>query len=157
MKFQVFPIYQIMTDRERLKINLIQHLDGSKYENREDIVRIVEKHFPQYLYAGIAYRVIKLRPHEEFDSKKLDDLRSWAMNKEGVDHYITNFSPFASEYDLLFVEGNVLGVSIARLLQEEFPEIKEMEDLKTFIKEDEILVNEVIGYQITDLKEADES
>lgn len=143
--------YQTLTEEdkiERLSKEIARHLEGNK-PSFKTILEMSDKLFPQFTYTGIGYRAVMVLKGQEFDVSKVKENTSWAINPEGREQFLKNAVQDGNANpaivpEVVMVEAMIHGLSLVRLINEKFPELKD-NTLLRFIKEDEVLATEIIS------------
>ena len=138
--------YGLIKDLKVAIKNLIwSHMVSGNKELPLELVKVLEKNYPEYMFHGYAYRVVESKL--DLDHSLLTRGTSWSLNEQGVENFL--FSSINDDTDFpvgtkfYFIEANISGISLIRLVKEEFSELVENFDSAQFLSEDEVIATEI--------------
>lgn len=132
---------------EKIELLVLNHLNANDSNGREDFARRMLKEFPEYSYAGTAYRAVLIdySGTQNFYPEKVLPGSSWAMTPEGLQKFLDN----SYYYEAVRLEGNILGLNFVRLLKEKFSSLlEEHAGFQVYVPEDEIIATEIISFDV---------
>ena len=132
-------------EKKRLKTErrLLFHLRQENGFDPLETAHFLIENYPEYTYSGYAYRAIVLDEGQTFQLDWVNPGSSWALSPQGRDNFLKNDQ---GDRDVTYLEGNIVGINVVRLIKEKFPHILDIRpEYQRFILEDEIIAVEIIG------------
>lgn len=133
---------------QALATHVLRQLVDNTEADRKEIADIVSTHFPEFMYAGTAYRY-------RYDAKrefKPQAYKSYAKTIKGAKVFLANekFGFKVEEHSVLeLIEAQVTGVDLVNLTKFLISQgLLDREEVEIFFSEEEIISLEIISYKV---------